>query len=36
MAETRGNKADASRLLGINLSTLYRKIAKYGIGAGFS
>jgi two-component system NtrC family response regulator len=31
LAETHGNKADASRLLGINLSTLYRKIAKYGI-----
>jgi DNA-binding NtrC family response regulator len=31
LAETHGNKTDASRLLGINLSTLYRKIAKYGI-----
>ena len=36
LTETRGNKADASRLLGINLSTLYRKIARYGIGAGLS
>jgi len=31
LAETKGSKPDASRLLGINLSTLYRKIAKYGI-----
>ncbi|MBW1781968.1 MAG: sigma-54-dependent Fis family transcriptional regulator [Deltaproteobacteria bacterium] len=29
--ETNGKKTEASRLLGINLSTLYRKIAKYGI-----
>ena len=36
LTETRGNKADASRLLGINLSTLYRKIARYGISAGLS
>jgi DNA-binding NtrC family response regulator len=31
LAETNGNKTDASRLLGINLSTLYRKISKYRI-----
>ncbi len=31
LSETNGKKTDASRLLGINLSTLYRKIAKYGI-----
>jgi len=31
LMETHGNKRDASRLLGINLSTLYRKISKYEI-----
>lgn len=31
LAETNGNKTDASQLLGINLSTLYRKIARYKI-----
>lgn len=31
LAETNGKKVEASNLLGINLSTLYRKIRKYGI-----
>jgi len=35
LAETRGNKAEASRLLGINLSTLYRKMARYDISQNF-
>ncbi|MFO7985563.1 MAG: sigma-54 dependent transcriptional regulator [Desulfatiglandaceae bacterium] len=35
LARTNGKKTEASRLLGINLSTLYRKIAKYGISKKF-
>ncbi|MCF8084797.1 MAG: sigma-54 dependent transcriptional regulator [Deltaproteobacteria bacterium] len=31
LVKTNGKKAEASRLLGINLSTLYRKIARYQI-----
>ena len=31
LIKTNGNKTDASRLLGINLSTLYRKMARYNI-----
>jgi len=29
--ETGGNKAEASKLLGINITTLYRKIERYGV-----
>lgn len=31
LAYTRGNKTEASRLLGIGLTTLYRKIEEYGL-----
>jgi len=31
LAEAAGNKAEAARLLGINTTTVYRKMAKYGI-----
>ena len=31
LIQTRGNKAETSRLLGIGLTTLYRKIEEYGI-----
>ena len=31
MSKTSGNKADAAELLGINITTLYRKIKKYDI-----
>jgi len=31
LEKTRGKKAEASELLGINITTLYRKIKKYGI-----
>ncbi|TCD07555.1 sigma-54-dependent Fis family transcriptional regulator [Pedobacter frigidisoli] len=32
LLHTKGNKAETSRLLGIGLTTLYRKIEEYGIG----
>lgn len=32
LAYTNGNKTEASRLLGIGLTTLYRKIEEYGLG----
>ncbi|WP_157067326.1 helix-turn-helix domain-containing protein [Desulfosarcina cetonica] len=32
LGKTGGNKAEAAKLLGINITTVYRKIAKYGIG----
>ncbi|RYG00983.1 MAG: sigma-54-dependent Fis family transcriptional regulator, partial [Chitinophagaceae bacterium] len=32
LAHTKGNKTETSRLLGIGLTTLYRKIEEYGIG----
>ena len=31
LQKTKGNKAEAAQLLGINLSTVYRKLDKYGI-----
>ncbi|MBW2035211.1 MAG: sigma-54-dependent Fis family transcriptional regulator, partial [Deltaproteobacteria bacterium] len=31
LRETNGNKAEASKLLGINITTLYRKIERYGV-----
>jgi two-component system NtrC family response regulator len=31
LQHTKGNKAEASRLLKIGLTTLYRKIEEYGI-----
>ncbi|RZL33132.1 MAG: sigma-54-dependent Fis family transcriptional regulator, partial [Pedobacter sp.] len=31
LLHTKGNKAETSRLLGIGLTTLYRKIEEYGI-----
>ena len=31
LKQTAGNKAEAARLLGINTTTVYRKMAKYGI-----
>ncbi|MFP4475034.1 MAG: sigma-54-dependent transcriptional regulator [Desulfatibacillaceae bacterium] len=33
LEETGGNRAEAARLLGLNTTTVYRKIEKYGIGA---
>ena len=32
LEQTKGNKAEAAKLLGINLTTVYRKIEKYNIG----
>ncbi len=31
LLKTKGNKAEAAKLLGINITTLYRKVKKYGI-----
>jgi DNA-binding NtrC family response regulator len=33
LRHTNGNKAEAARLLGIGLTTLYRKLAEYGLDA---
>jgi DNA-binding NtrC family response regulator len=35
LRETGGNKAEASKLLGINITTLYRKLERYNIGKEF-
>jgi DNA-binding NtrC family response regulator len=31
LQRTKGNKAEAAKLLGINLTTVYRKVEKYRI-----